>query len=70
VGSSGINVLLIDLCCKLFVVSWVAVVLLAHKVEVLMLCNSSGKCKYVCMYVCLFVSPLIVKNGCSEYSIM
>ncbi len=25
---------------------------------------------YVCMYVCLFVRPLIVKNGCSEYSIM
>jgi hypothetical protein len=35
VGSSGINVLLIDLCCKLFVVSWIAVVL-APKVEVLM----------------------------------
>jgi hypothetical protein len=35
VGSSGINVLLINLGCKLFVVSWVAVVL-AHKVEVLM----------------------------------
>jgi hypothetical protein len=35
VGSSGINVLLMDLCCKLFVVSWVAVVL-AHQVEFLM----------------------------------
>lgn len=34
-GSSGINVLLIALCCKLFVVSWIAVVL-APKVEVLM----------------------------------